>query len=177
MCKCCYSCRVASDTPQRDALPSRWRGMRDIFDRVDSGISELYAELGVEGVRPRFSMAIMFLDDGPLSIRELAREVDVTHSAMSQTVAAMRESGLIRSSPGADARSRLVELTPAGRALVPTLRAEWYATEAAIADLEAETPYPLSRLIGELREALDRRPFADRLRARLDADDTETRAP
>ncbi|HEY4267252.1 MAG TPA: MarR family transcriptional regulator [Galbitalea sp.] len=171
-----------SATPKRDALPSRWRGVRELFARMDDGIPEVYEELGVEGVRPRFSMAIMLLDDGPLSIRQLAREVDVTHSAMSQTVSAMRESGLIASTPGKDARSRMVELTEKGRALVPVLRAEWDATEAALAELEDEVPYALSLLIVELREALDRRSFADRLRAQLDAgvaagaaaDDTES---
>jgi len=156
-----------SETPMRDALPSRWRGVRELFSRMDDGIAELYTEIGVTGVRPRFSMAIMFLDDGPLSIRQLAREVDVSHSAMSQTVAAMRESGLIRSTPGKDARSRIVELTDAGRALVPLLRAEWFATEAALAELEDEVPYALSQLIVDMREALDRRSFTDRIRSKL----------
>jgi DNA-binding MarR family transcriptional regulator len=169
MYKCCYSLRMPTEfAPQRDALPSRWRGVRDIFDRMDAGITEVYAELGIVGVRPRFSMAIMFLEGGPLSIRELSREVSVTHSAMSQTVSAMRRDGLIRSAPGTDARSRMVELTPAGRALVEPLRAEWFATEAVLADLDAEVPYPLGQLIGDLREALDRRSFTERLRARLE---------
>jgi DNA-binding MarR family transcriptional regulator len=154
-------------TPQRDALPSRWRGMRDIFDRMDAGISEVYAELGIVGVRPRFSMAIMFLEGGPLSIRELAREVNVTHSAMSQTVAAMRKDGLIRSAPGTDARSRMVELTAQGRSLIGPLRAEWFASEAALAELDAEVPYALGQLIADLRDALDRRSFSERLRAQL----------
>jgi DNA-binding MarR family transcriptional regulator len=155
-------------TPQRDALPSRWRGMREIFDRVDAGITEVYAELGILGVRPRFSMAILFLDGGPLSIRELSREVNVTHSAMSQTVSAMRRDGLIRSAPGTDARNRMVELTPAGRALIEPLRAEWFATEAVLAELDAEVPYQLAQLVVDLREALDRRSFTERLRARLE---------
>jgi DNA-binding MarR family transcriptional regulator len=169
MYKCCYSWRMRSEaTPQRDALPSRWRGMREIFDRVDAGITDVYAELGIVGVRPRFSMAIMFLDGGPLSIRELSREVNVTHSAMSQTVSAMRRDGLIRSAPGTDARNRMVELTPAGRALIEPLRAEWFATEAVLAELDAEVPYQLAQLIVDLREALDRRSFTERLRARLE---------
>jgi DNA-binding MarR family transcriptional regulator len=158
-------------TPQRDALPSRWRGMREIFDRVDAGISEVYAELGIVGVRPRFSMAIMFLENGSLSIRELAREVNVTHSAMSQTVTAMRKDGLIQSAPGADGRSRMVELTAAGRALVEPLRREWFATEEVLAELDAELPYALARLITDLRDALDRRSFIERLRGKLDLGD------
>ena len=158
-------------TPQRDALPSRWRGMREIFDRMDAGIAEVYAELGIVGVRPRFSMAIMFLENGPLSIRELAREVNVTHSAMSQTVTAMRRDGLIRSAPGADARSRMIELTPAGRELIEPLRREWYATEEVLAELDAEVPYALGQLIVDLRGALDRRTFTERLRTRLQLGD------
>ena len=142
--------------------------MRDIFDRMDAGIAEVYAELGIIGVRPRFSMAIMFLEGGPLSIRELSREVNVTHSAMSQTVSAMRKDGLIRSAPGTDARSRMVELTPEGRALIEPLRTEWFATEAVLAELDAEVPYALGQLIADLRAALDRRTFTERLREKLD---------
>jgi Transcriptional regulators len=153
----------------RDQLPSRWRVVREFFDRGDAGIAEVYTRLGIEGVRPRFSMALIFLEAGPRSIRDLAREVAVTHSAMSQTVTAMRTAGLVESSPGADARSRIVSLTDAGRSLVPRLRAEWDATEAAVTELEAEVPYPLTRVIADLNAALDRRSFADRIAAHLDA--------
>jgi DNA-binding MarR family transcriptional regulator len=142
--------------------------MREIFDRMDAGIAEVYAELGIVGVRPRFSMVIVFLEGGPLSIRELSREVNVTHSAMSQTVSAMRKDGLIRSAPGTDARNRMVELTPEGRALIEPLRAEWFATEAVLAELDAEVPYALGQLIADLRGALDRRTFTERLREKLD---------
>jgi DNA-binding MarR family transcriptional regulator len=142
--------------------------MRDIFDRMEAAITEVYGELGIVGVRPRFSMAIIFLEGGPLSIRELAREVNVTHSAMSQTVSAMRKDGLIRSAPGTDARNRMVELTTAGRALIEPLRTEWNATEAVLAELDAEVPYALGQLIADLRAALDRRTFTERLREKLE---------
>lgn len=50
------------------------------------------------------------------------------------------------------------------------LAAEWRATEAASVELEAELPYPLSRVIADMEEALARRSFHDRIAARL-ADD------
>ena len=169
MCKRCYNWGMPTElTPQRDALPSRWRGMREIFDRMDDGIAEVYDELGIVGVRPRFSMAILFLEQGPLTIRQLAAEVNVTHSAMSQTLSMMRKDGLVRSAPGADARNRMIELTDAGQALVEPLRREWFATEEVLAELDAEVPYALGALIADLRAALDKRDFADRLRAKLD---------
>jgi hypothetical protein len=51
--------------------------------------------------------------------------------------------------------------------VVPVLRAEWDATEAAIAELEEELPYAPSRLAEDLAEAVRRRPFADRVRQRM----------
>ncbi len=113
-------------------------------------------------------MALMFLDTaGPMTIKRLAEECGVTHSAMSQSVTQMRAAGLVRSEPGADARSRLVHLTPAGRDVVPPLRAEWAATEAALAELEDELAYPPSRVAEDLRQAIARRPFSERVLAHL----------
>jgi len=60
---------------------------------MEAGIADVYDRLGVRDVPPRFSMALIFVDEGDMTIRELAREVDVTHSAMSQTVSAMRAAG------------------------------------------------------------------------------------
>lgn len=153
----------------RDDLPSRWRPLFAAFRAIDDQIAEAYARLGVEGVRPRFSMALMFLDSvGPMTIRRLADECGVTHSAMSQSVSAMRKAELVTSARGSDARSRLVSLTDEGRAVVPLLRAEWEATERAIAELEDELPYPPSRIADDLAHALAARSFADRLLAHLD---------
>ena len=158
-----------TDSPSlREQLPSRWRPLFAVLGELDRGIAEAYETLGVQGVRPRFSMALMFLDTaGPMTIKRLADEVGVSHSAMSQSVTQMRGAGLVRSEPGADARSRLVHLTPAGRDVVPALRAEWDATEAALAELEEELPYPPSRVAQDLREAMDRRPFAERVLGHL----------
>jgi DNA-binding MarR family transcriptional regulator len=152
----------------RDQLPSRWRPLFAVLGSLDRGIEDVYAELGIEGVKPRFSMVLMFLDlAGPMTIRRLAEEVGVTHSAMSQSVTAMRAAGLVESRPGQDARSRVVSLTERGASVVPVLRAEWDATEAAIADLEDELPYAPSRLAEDLAEAVRRRSFADRVRQRM----------
>ncbi|WP_081416195.1 MarR family winged helix-turn-helix transcriptional regulator [Gryllotalpicola ginsengisoli] len=153
----------ASPEPRRYELPSLWRRIHEVFRRVDAGIAEVYERIGVTDVRPRYSATLMFLDDGPMTIRRLAYDCGVSHSAMSQTVSAMRSAGLVASVPSPDdARHRLVSLTEKGRAIVPLLRAEWTATEAALAQLEQETPYPLSQLAEELHAALDAKPFADR---------------
>jgi DNA-binding MarR family transcriptional regulator len=130
-------------------------------------LTALYRELGI-AVNPRFSMAVMFLADGDASIRSLAERCGVTHSAMSQSVTAMRTAGLVTTAAGADARERIVSLTPAGARLAPLLWAEWYATEAAAAELDAELATSLAAFVHAADAALDRESFADRVRRHLD---------
>jgi DNA-binding MarR family transcriptional regulator len=145
------------------------RPLRELLAEMDADIGRLYAARGVSGVRPRFSMALIRLyHRGPMTVRELAQQIDVTHSAMSQTITAMRAEGLVETAPGRDARTRDVTLTEWGRDLVPFLEAEWRATERAVAELEAELPYPLTRVVEDMIEALRRRSFLDRITAQLE---------
>jgi DNA-binding MarR family transcriptional regulator len=136
---------------------------------MDADIERLYRERGIEGVRPRFAMPLIRLAHvGPLTIKELAASLGKTHSAMSQTISLMRREKLVTTTPGADARTRPITLTERGRALVPFLEAEWRATEQAVAELDAEVPYPLTRVVADLEQALVARPFLERLRALLE---------
>lgn len=131
---------------------------------MDDEIARLYAERGVTGVKPRFARPMIRLGrGGPMTIRQLADSMDMTHSAVSQTVAAMRHQDLVRSRPGSDARTRLVELTDRARELVPLIEAEWRATEQALAGLEDEIPYPMSQVVRDLEAALAQRSFHDRI--------------
>ncbi|MFI6515720.1 MarR family winged helix-turn-helix transcriptional regulator [Spirillospora sp. NPDC050679] len=152
------------------ASPGRWHALHALLARMDGEIESLYADRGIEGVRPRFAYPLIRLaHTGPLTIRELAESLNRSHSAMSQTIAAMRREGLVDSGPGADARTRRITLTDRGRALVPFLEAEWRATEAAVAELDDEVSHPLSAVVAELEQALARRPMKQRILAHLDA--------
>jgi DNA-binding MarR family transcriptional regulator len=151
---------------------SRWRPLRILQAAMDRDIARLYEEHGLADLRPRFAMPLIRLGrGGPMTIRQLADSLDVTHSAMSQTVSALRRRGLVHSVPGADARTREVALTDRAREIVPFLEAEWRSTERALADLEAEIPYPLSRVVVDIEAALDRRSFHDRIVAHLERTD------
>lgn len=89
----------------------------------------------------------------------------------------MRAAGLVRTVPGTDARTRKVTLTARARRVTGRLAAEWRATEAALADLEAEIPYPLSRVVTDIEEALRRKSFHDRIAEKLADDPAWTAAP
>jgi DNA-binding MarR family transcriptional regulator len=162
MYKCCYIVRV-------DLLDSSyWGNVHAVLGALDRDIAGLYTEAGIEGVRTRFVGPLIDLNrHGPMTIRQLADRREVSHSAMSQTAAAMRSAGLVEPAPGDDARTRRIQLTARSRELVPFLEAEWRATEAAVMALDAELPYSLRRVADDLAALLERRPFADRLRDHL----------
>lgn len=147
--------------PRSELLATR---LRHLLELLDGDVATLYADLGLDWFRPRFTPIVRTLAaDGPQPIRELARAIGVTHSAASQTVAQMVKAGLVTLRPGADARQRIAHLTAKARDLVPVLDAEWAATTTAAAGFEAELAYPLSRLVDEAIAALGRRPMRQRI--------------
>ena len=150
---------------------SHWRPLRQLQATMDADIARVYAEAQIHGLRPSFVMELLRLHArGPMTITELAMSVQRTHSAVSQKVAAMRAGGWVRTTAGADARSKEVTLTPKAARIADRLAAEWRATEDAIAEIEAEIPYPLSRVVTDIGQALQRKSFHDRIAERLAQD-------
>jgi DNA-binding MarR family transcriptional regulator len=149
---------------------SRWRPVFQLLSGMDDEIARIYAENGIADLKPSWVLEIIRLHvRGPMTIADLARSVGRTHSAMSQKVAAMRAAGWLETSPGRDARAKLVTLTPKAEAVADKLAAEWRATEATIVELEAELPYPLSRVADDIRAVLDRESFHDRIVRKLES--------
>jgi DNA-binding MarR family transcriptional regulator len=162
---------MTAGKPADPSEQSQWRGLRLLQEAMDADIARIYAEADITGLKPSFVMELLRLNArGPMTITELAESVQRTHSAMSQKVAAMRKAGLVRTTAGADARTKTVSLTPKARRIMDRLAAEWRATEAAVAEVEAEIPYPLSRVITDIGEALRRESFHDRIASKLAAD-------
>ncbi|MEV4282284.1 MarR family winged helix-turn-helix transcriptional regulator [Actinoplanes xinjiangensis] len=150
---------------------SVWRPWRLLQAAMDAEIARVYADARIEGLRPTWVMELLRLHHrGPMTITELAESVQITHSGMSQKVSAMRAGGWVRTVAGVDARTRKVELTGKAVAVVRRLSAEWRATEAAIAEIEAEIPYPLSRVVRDIEAALERRSLHARITERLAGD-------
>ena len=75
----------------------------------------------------------------------------------------MNRAGFVNLEPGADARQRIVSLTARTRELLPLIEAEWAATTEATEALEAELPYSLRALLDAIMEALERKPFRERI--------------
>lgn len=150
-----------------------WAPLWALQAAMDADIARLYTDAHIEGLKPSFVKELIRLHlHGPMTITELAESVQLTHSAVSQKVAAMRTAGWVRTAAGADARSKKVALTAKARRIVARLAAEWRATEAAVAEIEAELPYPMTKVVRDIEEALRRKSFHDRIAEKLAEDPT-----
>ncbi|MFE1172847.1 MarR family winged helix-turn-helix transcriptional regulator [Streptomyces sp. NPDC058773] len=165
-----------ADAPTPDPTPdpteqSLWRPLRLLQASMDADVARIYTGERIAGLKPSYVLELLRLHArGPMTITELAESVGRTHSALSQKVAAMRAAGWVETVAGPDARSKKVALTDRARGLVGRLAAEWRATEAALAEIEAELPYPLSRVVTDIEQALARKSFHDRIAERLAED-------
>ncbi len=108
-----------------------------------------FAAAGLEGIRPAQSVALVPLAVGGLHASDLADRLRVSRQAVAQAVAGLERHGYVTRVPNpADARARIIELTPRGRQALRVMRSN------AI-DLEKRWEQTLGRQrLGELRETL-----------------------
>lgn len=162
---------MTEDRPADPTEQSLWRPLRLLQSAMDADIARLYVEEQIVGLKPSFVLELLRLNArGPMTITELAESVQRTHSGTSQKVASMRAAGLVRTTAGTDARTKKITLTAKARRIAGQLAAEWRATEAAVAEIEAEIPYPLSRVVTDIEDALRRKSFHDRIAEKLKSD-------
>jgi len=142
--------------------------VRTLIELLDGEVEAAYAASGLDW-RPRYTPVLRTLMAlGPTSIKAVAVEIGVSHSAVSQTVSQMARDGLVGLKPGRDARERIVALTPKTVAMIPALQRQWAATSIAAGELDAELSAPLSAILGEAIDALDQRSFGARISAAAD---------
>lgn len=157
-----------SDDPTERSL---WRPVFRLLRDMDEEIARVYADNGIEDLKSNWVTVILKLRArGPMTIAELARGLDQTHSALSQKVAAMRDKGWLITEPGPDARSKKVLLSAKADRVADKLAAEWDATETSLEELEEQLPYPLTRVVADIRQALSGKGFHDRIAEKLARD-------
>lgn len=143
--------------------PSLGTQLRRLIELLDGDLERHYLSLNLN-YRPRYTPIVRALEAlGPSSIRSISLYSNLTHSAVSQTVAQMAKAGLVQIRAGDDARERIAAPTPRLVAILPTLHAQWDMTDRAAEQLDTELRMSLLILVGEAISALERRPFGERL--------------
>lgn len=142
--------------------------LRLLLAALDGELQQLYDEIG-EPFRPRFfPVARQLRASGSGTVGELAVLTGVSQPAMTQTLAEMRERGLVTSGKGPAMPGRRVRLTAEGEALCLRLEPVWRAVEIAAAELDRELPHPLGATVNAALSRLADKPFGERIRSAME---------
>ena len=117
--------KVIRTSEKREARP---RGcthfkLRQLTRLVAQHCEPFFAASGVKATQYALLGHIDAL--GPLAPGQLARRMDLDASTLTRNLQPLIAGGWVEQQAGPDARSRLVQLTPAGRALRLALQADW----------------------------------------------------
>jgi DNA-binding MarR family transcriptional regulator len=128
--------------------------LRQLMRRV----TQLYdAEVGKTGLRgTQYSLLSYVVRLGPVRPVDLARAMKVDASTLTRNLRPLVDAGLVAQGAGADARSRLVEATPAGREKRQEAQRRWrVAQESLNRRLGPQRVVALHALLDECQALLD----------------------
>lgn len=142
--------------------------VRRLSEAIDRAVSEIYRELDMP-FEPRWAALVNLLARvESTTVTEAAAQLGQSHVAVVQVVNSLVGEGLLESSVDpADRRRRNLRLTASGRRLVRRLEPIWRAIALESESLVSKEAPRLFEQIELLERAFERRPLADRFRARL----------
>jgi DNA-binding MarR family transcriptional regulator/GNAT superfamily N-acetyltransferase len=145
------------------AIGSRLRRLSDTFTDSARQIYQLY---GVD-LDPKWFPVFYVLshEDEGVSTGAIAGQIGHSHASVSQIVKEMERAGVVTTERSAeDGRVNVIALSPAGRELVPRIRAPYADVTEAVQELLAENHADLWRGLGELEASLAARDLVSRVK-------------
>ena len=149
----------------RLALASRLKVRSErSYDLVD----QVYREHGI-GLQARWFPVLRLLEQrGPLSVGEIAREIGLTHSAISQMATKLIKGGWLQRVPGdGDRRQRVLALTARCQDELKAARPLWQAMRASVERRIMDTGVDLLGALTQYEASLDEQPLPDEVARRV----------
>lgn len=107
--------------------------LRQLMRRVAAHYDAEVGRAGLKGTQ--YSLLSYVLKLGPIRPGDLAAEMRVSPSTLTRNLRPLVEAGLVEISPGPDARSRLVSVTPAGRDKRQEAQRRWRVAQEGINEI------------------------------------------
>lgn len=140
--------------------------LRRLSEYFLAEVNKVYAQSGIAFDASWFPLFYLLSEGKQLTLMDIAQELEVSHSAVSQLITNLRGKELVTTTRCAeDGRRQLVELTRKGAALLDQVLPVWTAIGHAMEGLVMEDPQ--SRKILEAIGAVERSVSEDPLSARI----------
>lgn len=139
--------------------------LRRLSAAIDADVARIYAARGIRFEQRWFGVINQLALAGPLSVRDLADLLGITHASVSETRQSLEAAGLIASQADpSDGRRRVLTLSPSGEALVAQLQPLWDAFDETARELDAEAG-GVTEALARLEQALAQRSLHERIAA------------
>jgi DNA-binding MarR family transcriptional regulator len=130
--------------------------LRQLTRLVSQHCEPFFAESGLKTTQ--YSLLSHIDKLGPLAPGVLARRMDLDASTLTRNLQPLLAGGWVEVLPGEDARSRLVQVTPAGHAKRAEMQRDWKRAQLSLnAALDDERVHRLHTLLDECLELLRER--------------------
>jgi DNA-binding MarR family transcriptional regulator len=104
--------------------------LRQLMRRVAQHYDNEVGKTGLKGTQ--YSLLSYVVKLGPIRPVDLAREMGIGPSTLTRNLRPLIDAGLVEQGPGADARSRLVSVTPLGREKRQEAQRRWRVAQEGI---------------------------------------------
>lgn len=144
--------------------------LRRISEKFLLEISTVYRRLDIPFEPVWFPVFYLLRDDATLSLTQIAQQLEITHSAVSQMVTSLRNKGLLVQVPhGGDGRMKQVALSPEGRQLLAQVQPVWAALSEEMSGVWENEATQLQFLdsLRHIEERLNRAQLSDAVIERM----------
>ncbi|WP_343702635.1 MarR family transcriptional regulator [Chitinophaga sp.] len=144
--------------------------LRRLSEYFLAEVNKVYGQAGIAFDASWFPLFYLLSEKEQLTLMDIATELEVSHSAVSQLVTNLKKKGLVKTSRcEEDGRRQWVVLTKKGSALLEQILPVWKGIDAAMQELVAEHKQSSKILeaINTLEQAVEALPLAERIRRQL----------
>lgn len=146
--------------------------LRRLSATIDRDASSTYSLMGVEFEQRWFGLLDQLIINGPMSVREIAESLGITHVSVSQSRQSLEKAGYVTSrTDRTDGRRKEIHLTPRGHEFAEKLHPLWQALVKVAIDLNDEAN-DLIEAIDKVELALQRKSIHDRVQEILSTNGT-----
>lgn len=140
--------------------------LKRISDKFLTDVANIYKKLHIPFEVSWFPIFFLLNEKGKLSVTEIAKELEITHSAVSQMIAVLDKRGMIKFIDDKDdKRRRFICFTAKGKQLMSTLPPIWEAMQHCMQGIFSEginSAHILSAL-NEIEESLSKESLTSRV--------------
>lgn len=144
--------------------------LRRLSETFLADVNKVYQQHHIHFDAAWFPVFFILSKQDSVSISQIAEELETSHSAASQLTTKLQEKGLLKAMVSkADARKKMISLTPKGQKLLQQVQPIWTAMQTAMDELLQQSPetQQLMTAIAQTEQAFQQQSIFHRIEKHL----------